>query len=217
MNKALRNIILIVLIVVVTAIGLAIWLKSLSPEQVTPDSSIRGEKVFIRPGNYITGNTSAKVVLIEFGDFQCPACAANYTPIKAIVNKYKSNPGFNFVYRNFPLSSHANAKISANAAEAAGSQGKYWEMMDLLFKNQSQWAGSINPMNTFIQYAQSLGLDIDKFKDEVSTSHYINKIMQDYKDGEVLGVNGTPTFFLNGERLGTIADLDNQIQALLDK
>ncbi len=216
MNSVFKLTVIVVL-VIAGAIGLAAWLKSVSPDKVEPNPDIKGERIFVRPYSHMTGNANAKVTLVEFADFQCPACAANYPFIKQVIEKYKSNPDFNFVNRNFPLSSHANAQISAQAAEAAASQGKYWEMMGLLYQRQNDWAGSINPTNIFVGYAQELSLDTDRFREEVSSSKYIDVITQDLKDGEALGVNGTPTFFINGERLGNALELDNQIQSLLNK
>ena len=215
MNKNILILALIVIVVLGGVLGLAIWLKTVSPTSTPANPDIKGEQVFSRSYSHMTGQAQAKVTLVEFADFQCPACAAVYAPVKQIVDKYKANPDFNFVSRNFPLSSHANAKISAQAAEAAASQGKYWEMTELIYQGQSDWAGSINPTNALVGYAQQLGLDVDKFRDEVLNSKYIDNIMQDLKDGEALGVNGTPIFFLNGERLAGIAELDSKIYNML--
>lgn len=206
---------LILVVVVVGAIGLAAWLKSISPTTVQPSSDIKGEKVFVRDYSPMTGSKDAKVTLVEFGDFQCPACAAANPAIMSVIDKYKSNQDFNFVFRNFPLGQHNNAQISAEAAASAGAQGKFWEMDKLIYERQSNWADSLNPINTFAGYAQELSLDVNKFKEEISSSKYIDQITQDYADGTVLGVNGTPTFFLNGRKVESYTELDSRISELL--
>ena len=205
------------MVIVVGMVGIGFWLKSISPTKLAPSADLKGDKVFVRPYSYMTGKTDAKVQLVEFGDYQCPFCAAANPTIVSIIEKYKTNPDFNFVFREFPLSQHPNAQQAAEAAEAAGAQGKYFEMNDLLYQHQNDWSGTFSPTGTFVSYAQQLGLDTAKFKTEITTSVYINNITQDQLDGEALGVNATPTFFLNGEKVADYKNLDSQISALLVK
>ena len=110
--------------------------------------------------------------------------------------------------------------IGAEAAEAAGAQGKYWEMHDLLYQNQNEWGETNNPLDYFTKYAQTLGLDLNRFKQEVQSNKYVDKINKDESDGVALNVNGTPTIFVNGQQLSstpTAGDLKRQIDELLKK
>ncbi len=170
--------------------------------------------------SYVRGNRDAKVSLVEFGDFQCPACAAAYPILEQLLALYKDNPDVNFVFRNFPLPQHQFALLSAESAEAAGAQGKYWEMYDLLYKNQNAWTGSSDPLSIFLEYANQLKLDVNRFKDDVKQSKYAESISDDQQQGLALGINSTPTFFLNGTRMVGIQnfeDLKARVDAELSK
>lgn len=204
-------------LIVIVVVGLGFLLKTVSPTKVQPNPNIVGEKVYTRSYSHMTGKADAKVTFVEFGDYECPYCAQVNGPVQQIVSKYKADPNFNFVFRHFPLSQHPNALPAAEAAEAAGAQGKFFEMSDLIFEHQNDWASSINPTDNFVSYAQQLGLDVNKFKSEITVSTYINNIAQDQADGNAFNVQGTPTFFLNGQVVEGLAQLDSQIQALLSK
>lgn len=195
----------IVAAVVVVLVGVGYFLAVKSPStsssiaSLTPpahSSSIVGAKTFIRPYSHSTGSTSAPVTLVEFGDYQCPVCGAAYAPIKAITDKYASDPNFNFVFRNFPLPQHEDAQLAASAAESAGAQGKYFQMHDLLYENQNDWSGSTDPMSYFTQYAQQLGLNVDQFNADTTSYKYFSNVDQDMEDGNAFGVNATPTFYV---------------------
>lgn len=163
--------------------------------------------------SYQTGPTSAKVAVVEFADFQCPACGAAAPIVEQLEKDYAGK--VNFVFRHFPLSIHANAQIAAEAGEAAGEQGKFWEMYRAIYQNQTAWSGSTNALDLFTSYAQSLGLDTAKFKDSASNYRFIDKVRRDQKDGEALGVNSTPTFFVNGVKyLGVMSYA--QFKGILD-
>ncbi len=147
-----------------------------------------------------TGTESAKVTLVEYSDFQCPACAAYYPMVKQLLTEY--NGKIYFVYRYFPLTqTHQNAMISAQSAYAAGLQNKFWEMHDMLFQTQNSWASSQKARETFIDYAKKLDLDINKFKIDLESDKGKNFINDTYSKGLAIGVNSTPTFFLNGEKI----------------
>jgi protein-disulfide isomerase len=171
------------------------------------------ESKLLRDSSHSTGKLDAKVVVVEFGDYQCPACATVNPFVKQLIAENKDNPNFSFVFRNFPLAMHPNAKISAQAAEAAGEQGKFWEMHDMLYEKQSEWANSFNPIDAFAGYAQGLGLDAAKFKQAVSGNKFSSVIEADYNDGTDLGVNSTPTFYVNGEKF----TFKSSYQELIDK
>jgi protein-disulfide isomerase len=160
------------------------------------------------------GNTEAPVTLIEYSDFQCPACASYYPLVKELMNEYGDR--VHFVYRNFPLVQHKNAAPAALAAEAAGRQGKFWEMHDLLFENQVRWATSKEVRTIFEQYASSLKLNLEQFSADMESDEIKAKVQADYDGGIAAGVNSTPTFFLNGEKIVNPQSL-NEFKALIDE
>lgn len=154
--------------------------------------------------DHIYGNKDAKVVLIMYGDFQCPGCGNVHPFVKNLSEKYKDQMAF--VFRNFPLTNiHPNARAAAAAAEAAGKLGKYWEMNNALYENQSSWSESSASErgNLFAGYAAEVGLDKGKFTSLLSKqSTSINKkINFDMALGRKLNVTGTPTFYLDGKKL----------------
>lgn len=147
---------------------------------------------------HIKGNQDAKVELVEYSDFQCPACGQFYPYVKELMDQYGNQ--IRFEYRHFPLVTvHPAAVPAARAAEAAGQQGKFWEMHDKLFENQSAWSSSKNPNSVFIQYASELGLDTSTFKSHLNSSMIADAIDKSFEDARSRGFSGTPTFLLNGE------------------
>src|SRR5205807_9285210 len=141
------------------------------------------------------GDTNAAVTIIEFTDFQCSACGAMYPVIEDVLKSYGNR--VHFVIRNFPLTQlHANAFKAARAAQAAKAQGKFWEYIDFLFKNQS----ALDP-DSLKKYATQVGLDRKRFDAEFDTDKYDAEIRRDIEDGEMYGVEGTPTVYINGVML----------------
>lgn len=175
--------------------------------------------ILVRSDSHQTASSSAKVTVVEFGDYQCPACEAAYPMTKQMLQDFDSK--INFVFRNFPLPQHQNAMIAAEAAEAAGAQGKFWQMHDKLYDTQNDWAESPQPLSFFDSYAKGLGLNLDQFNKDVTSNAFSNKIGQDMNDGETLGINVTPTFFVNGVEIAGVPssydDLKAQINADLAK
>lgn len=158
-------------------------------------------------------NPKAAFSIIEFGDFQCPSCGQAYPVIKEIKKTYGDK--INFVFRNFPLSQHANALVAAEAAEAAGAQGKYWEMHDKLYENQDKWSNESKAQDIFAGYAKDLGLNVDKFNSEVKAEKYKDKITKDQNDGLTLLVDSTPTFYINNQKYVGVPNLDS-LKAIID-
>lgn len=153
--------------------------------------------------DYVFGNRNAKVVLIEYGDYQCPGCGAAHPTVKTVTEKYKNDVAF--VFRNLPLTSvHPNALAAASTAEAAGKQGKFWEMHNLLFDTQSSWENAkvADRSQIFEGYASDLGLKMDIFKADSGSEAVADKISRDRALAQKLGANSTPTFYLNGIKLG---------------
>jgi len=144
--------------------------------------------------DHIQGPADAAVTLVEYGDYECPHCGRAYPIIKAI--QQRMGRRLRFVYRNFPLrESHPHAQHAAEAAEAAGAQGKFWEMHERLFERQFALDGEY-----LIEYAGDLGLDVARFRKELGSGVYEPRVREDFRSGVTSGVNGTPTFFINGVR-----------------
>lgn len=149
---------------------------------------------------HIKGNPDAAVMLTEYSDFQCPACGQFYPVVKELLETYPNDLALE--YKHFPLISvHPFAVPAAKAAEAAGQQDKFFEMHDKLFENQQVWSRAANPRAFFTQYAEELGLDVDQFNRHYGASVLKEKIEDEFAQARELGLTGTPSFFLNGERL----------------
>ncbi|MDB5187058.1 MAG: Na+/H+ antiporter, NhaA family protein nonfunctional [Candidatus Saccharibacteria bacterium] len=152
--------------------------------------------------DHVFGKPDSKVVLVEYGDFQCPGCGGMHPTVKSVTEKYKGQ--LTFVFRNFPLTQiHPNALVAAAAAEAAGLQGKYWEMHNALFEKQDAWksASVKNRIDVFTQYAKALNLDVNKFGTDIASESVTKKINYDLAIGKKINVSSTPTFVLNGKML----------------
>ncbi len=185
------KIILLVTGVVIAAI--AILIAFVDANQADPNSVM--QKV-VREDSHTVGSGAVQVV--EFGDFQCPACAQAHPDVEKLKEEFKDD--ITFVFRNFPLPGHPNAQPAAEAAEAAAAQGKFWEMHNKLFETQTQWSSLADPTSIFTQYAESLGLDKEAFTEAVTSKAHRTRISQDQSDGYAVGVSGTPTFFINGKK-----------------
>jgi len=161
-----------------------------------------------QPTNHVMGENSKNVALLEYGDYQCPACGSYYPVVKQVVEKYKGDIKFQF--RNLPLSQiHPNAFAGARAAEAAALQNKFWEMHDMLYENQNTWSQASNPKDYFNQYAEKLGLNVEQFKTDFVSSKVNGSINADLAAFNKTGAaTETPTFFLDGKRIDTKADMD---------
>ncbi len=146
------------------------------------------------------GAGNKNVTLVEYGDFQCPSCAAYFPILKEVKEKYGDDITFQF--RHFPLTQiHPNAMVAHRAAEAASKQNKFWEMHDVLYERQQAWASSNNANQIVEDYAAELGLNIDQFKADYQSSDVNGVINADIAAGNANKVSGTPTFILNGEKI----------------
>jgi protein-disulfide isomerase len=151
--------------------------------------------------NWIKGNNSAKIILVEYSDFQCPFCVHYYRISKRLIEELGDD--LQLIFRHFPLKKHANAEFAAKSAEAAGRQGKFWEMHDVLFERQKEWAKLKNKdaERRFVQYAVSLNLNVAQFQSDLHSQAVTDKVHNDVQGGFRSGVKGTPTFFLNGQKI----------------
>ena len=164
----------------------------------------------------VRGDASAPVTLEEFGDFECPPCAALHPELKKIEAEF--GPRLKVIFRHFPLEQmHKNAVAAARAAEAAGRQNRFWEMHDMLYENQNVWKNDADTRVRFAGYAARLGLNVEQFKADMDAPAVMERIIADRLRGRSLGVEGTPTIFLNGRELDpsvmTRDGLRAQIQA----
>jgi protein-disulfide isomerase len=144
---------------------------------------------------HIRGKPDAPVTLEEFGDFQCPPCGQFAGFAEELLKEYDSR--LRVVFRNFPLPAHEHAREAAMAAEAAGFQGKFWEMHDTLYREQSAWSTAPNTRELFESYAGTLGLDMDQFKKDMDSDKARQRVDSDHALGDSLGIKVTPTLFIN--------------------
>ncbi len=159
------------------------------------------------------GAENGKAVLVEYSDFQCPGCAGVYPVIKQLVNEFPND--LKFVYRHYPLRQmHNNAVSAAQASEAAGKQGKFWEMHDMIFNTQSTWENDPAPEILFEKLAESLGLDLDQFESDFSSEGVRDKVQRD--EDSASSLSGTPTFFLNGKQITNPGSYDG-FKALIEE
>lgn len=150
----------------------------------------------VREDSPSRGPANAPVTLVEFLDPECESCRAAYSEVEQILDDYEGR--LRYVVRYF--SNHNNSVLAVIATEAAGEQGKYWEMQEILFANQPQWGERATPQtDLFISYAGELGLDVERFTASLQNPDYAAKAERDQQDAEALGIRGTPTFFVNGQ------------------
>ena len=171
----------------------------------------------LSPDGWIRGNEAAKVTLVQFADFQCPACKA-YEPLVAQVFADKEvGEQVKLLFKHFPLSIHKNAMAAAVAAEAAGEQGKFWEYHDLLYEKQEEWAelSALDAEKMFISYADTLKLDKAKFELALQSEVLAEKITKQESEGVSAGVMGTPSFYINNKKLDNPQNFDDFKKVLL--
>lgn len=181
------------------------------------DLTISKEKA---PGNekqdrmHARGPGNAAVTIEEFGDFQCPPCGALSEPLNQLEQDYHDK--VRLIFRNFPLANHQYAQPAAFAAEAAGLQGRFWEMHDLIYREQSTWSKSANPSELFLSYAKIIGLDTEKFQKDVEGEEVKERVTADQKRAAELGVRLTPTIFVNGKSVTGPSLTPNGLRSAVD-
>jgi protein-disulfide isomerase len=158
--------------------------------------------------DHIQGPTEAAVTLVEYGDYECPYCGAAYPIIKEVQSRMGER--LRFVFRNFPITtSHPHAEQAAETAEAAATQGRFWQMHDLLYENQRRLR-----VPDLRDYAERLALDVERFDRELTEHAHAARVREDFMSGVRSGVNGTPTFYINGARHDDSYDIDTMLAAL---
>ena len=161
---------------------------------------------------WIKGNPEATVTLVEYADFQCPGCASAYPVVNSLLEDYGDD--MRFVYRHFPLGFHENAVPSGRAAEAAGQQGKFFEMHDLLYDNQDEWSDVRNPDALFRGYAEELELDLEAFDVAYESDETRERVEAGLESGRQFGVTGTPSFYVNGTPVRIVNSYTPLVEAI---
>lgn len=161
---------------------------------------VQASVLTVKPNDWVYGNEKATVTVVEYLDFECEACRAYYPITTQLKEEFKDS--MRLVIRYFPLGGHRNSRTSAYAAEAAGKQGKFWEMYDLLYTNQDDW-GEQETANQaqFEKYAIEIGLDMEKYRKDVTSEEVKKRIDDSYNEAMSLDLQGTPSFFLNGRKI----------------
>ena len=167
-------------------------------------------KTPVTPEDHVQGPENAPATLVEYGDYECPHCGRAYPIVKRVQKHF--GKGLRFVFRNFPLSEmHPHAESAAETVEFAGAHGKFWEMHDALFENQDRLGDPL-----YLELAQELGLSPAELRQALEEGKYKNRVRADFSGGVRSGVNGTPTFFINGKRHDGPFDYENLVLAIAE-
>jgi Na+:H+ antiporter, NhaA family len=190
----------IVIAAVIIGAVLVTWMLVRSSRQTNSNTNQRASAAeptgAVPP--HIRGNPDASVTLEEFADFQCPSCGIYYAEIKKIEEEFGTR--LRVIFREYPLyPNHEHSVLAAQAAEAAGMQGRFWDMHDKLYENQKAWSDAKDALPFFVDYARQIGLDMDRFNRDLNSDAVAGRITKDGIRGHALGVTGTPTFFVNGQ------------------
>ena len=207
-----KKIVLYVIGVLLLGVGIyKIWQWINTPQSRNGSSDI----LSVKEDDWVKGNSDAQVTMIEYEDFECPACAIYSTEVvPKLEGEYKDK--LRVVYRHFPLPQHSKAIDAAKAAEAAGLQGKFWEMHDLLFGKQSDWSSASNYKEKFEGYAESLGLNMDQYKSDLNSDSVEKSIKDNEDESYTLRINETPTFYIN-EKKASINNGYDDLKKAVDK
>lgn len=206
----------VIIITIIVSVGLLFGLARFGGSTKTTSTSTPANTALLelKPGDWIKGNPEAKVSLVEYLDFECEACRAFFPFVKQLQTEFPQD--LRVITRYFPLPGHKNSFAAALAVEAAGQQGKYWEMHDMLFEKQDEWGNKQSTDPTlFVKYAEAVGLDMVKFKADTESSFTAERVRRDQASGNQLGANATPTFFLNGKKVEGVRSYD-QFKSLVE-
>jgi protein-disulfide isomerase len=191
------------LVVILVIAGAAVFSLS-SQKQVT---EVQTEVLELDETDHVRGAAEARVQIMEYADFQCPACATYHSVVAEVLAKYPDD--VSLVFRHFPLTNiHPNAVSAGKAAEAAGGQDAFWEMYDLLFTRQAEWSTALDSYTMFEGYANELGLDTDAFGLSFNSGATLELVMSDSRGADALRLTSTPTFFINGEQVSVTPSID---------
>ncbi len=209
MNKETKKLLWIVLaVIIVIGGGIVAYNATQAP---TSNGPAVDKNLLMNADSHSTevGTRTYPVTIVEFGDYECPACGYAEPIVEKIL---ADDPQVRLIFRNFPLAQHPYAMLAAEAAEAAGAQGKFWEMHNAIYANQDIWVQMQTPTDAFVELAKKLNLDVAKFTADIQNNKYADVINKDRQDGETLGVNATPTFYINGQKY--LGGLDYNVMQL---
>ncbi len=203
-NKAL---IITILGTIILLVLMGVILSISSKKQVSQTGSLNisedKKDLLIKGDSHVFGNSQATIEVVEFSDFQCPACGYYFSEFEKFKTKYEND--VKFVFRHFPLNKiHKRAFLAAEASESANAQGKFWEFHNKLFENQSEWSAlsKNEAIDKFVEYAKAVGVnDIEKFRSDLENETFKDRVQEDLNDATSLGLPGTPTVFVNGEKV----------------
>lgn len=207
-SNGVKNPWVVIAVVMFVLIGGAMWYSSTVSEKANEGVAVN---------SHIKGNENATITLVEYSDFQCPACGAFQPMVNEVMAEFGDK--IKFEYKHYPLVQiHPFAEPAAKAAEAAGQQDKFFEYADILFAKQNEWSKSTNPTGFFKRYAEELGLDLEKFAQHQKSSLLQDNIKADMLEARNLGLTGTPSFYLNGTKMevATFDDFKAQIRAAVN-
>jgi protein-disulfide isomerase len=190
---------LIFWIIFVAILGLIVWGLAVAMNKSPSNLPKAGVPAPVTAADHILGLANAPVTLIEYEDFQCPACGLYFPIVERLMTEASTT--VRLVFRHFPLSQHANALITAEASEAAAMQGKFWEMYRLIYSHQADWSDLPDAHAILDGYAQQIGLDMIKFKADLDSNAAKAAVAADQAEGEQIGIDQTPTFFVNGKAI----------------
>ena len=197
------------------AAGAGVWYFLSSQRQQQGAGAVAAGGAGAQPPRAL-GSEGAPVLLEEFGDYQCPPCGQVYPEVEAIMGEYGDR--VRFVFRHNPLTRiHPHALLAAHAAEAAGLQGKFWEMHRALYENQRDWSRATDPRAAFESYARRIGIDADRFRRDVGGAEADARVVADHRRAHSLKVESTPTFFLNGRKLPASSGFGRELRAQIER
>ena len=207
---------IIVGVVALTALaGSPLLCQTMQPRRVTNPANETMSGRSAAKSVHIRGNPEAPVTLKEFGDFECPSCANLATFLDQLVKEY--HPRVRLIFRNFSLPMHQFARDAALAAEGAGLQGRYWEMHDILFREQAVWSSATDGRLLFDTYAETLGLDLNQFRKDVKSDKVRGRLESDQARAKSLGVKVVPTLFMDKRKVGTNEWTLEEVHRLIDE
>lgn len=219
MNK---NSIILTIISVVAIFGFLLVVYQATNKPAEVDSTVYEQVKKLNDTDHIKWSSAKKHILVEYSDLQCPACKTYHDFIKQEIEASGSGKpevvkNITFVYRHFPLTQiHKNAQDAAYAAEAAGKQGKFFEMSDAMFNTQTEWAEKSQVRDYFVELAKKLKLDTEQFKKDMDSKEVKDKVQNDVTSGGQANVNATPTFYLDGKKVDNVRSFDEFVQLLAD-
>lgn len=214
MKRELRIIsALAIMVVIAVLIATSLYRKSVAKVE-SEKASIAARPELVRDDSPTLGSKDAPVTIVEFLDPECESCKAFFPIMKEVLKKYEGKVFFVVRYMGF----HRSSMMAVAATEAAGLQGQYWQMQELLFSTAEEWGHHPEPVRSFfVGYASTLGLDINRFEEELDNHTWTAKVQRDMADGAILGVKSTPTIFINGRQLADLsqASLEEAIERAL--